>query len=102
MHQEFLELKEFYKIGSQVAGIVKDVLVKENSIVKKGQLFAEIEISKGDTDLRAAKYAVEKAQQEYDFKKNFMSDKRHFINQGNWQKTHFNELKPIILKPNQS
>ncbi len=93
-----LELKEFYKIGSQVAGIVKDVPVKENSIVKKGQLLAEIELSKGDTDLRAAKYSLEKAQQEYDYQKDFYARQKALYKSGQLAKNSFQRVQTDYLK----
>ena len=93
-----LELKESYKIGSQVAGIVKNVLVKENSIVKKNQLLAEIEISKGDTELRAAEYAVEKAQQEYDFQKEFYERQKALYQSGQIAKNTFQRVQTDYLK----
>ncbi len=93
-----LELKEFYKIGSQVAGIVKDVLVKENTTVKKGQLLAEIELVKGDTDIRATKYNVEKAQQEYDYQKEFYDRQKQLYKSGQLAKNAFQRVESDYLK----
>ncbi len=93
-----LELKEFYKIGSQVAGIVKDVLIKENATVKKGQLLAEIELIKGDTDIRATKYNVEKAQQEYDYQKDYYDRQKQLYKSGQLAKNAFQRVETDYLK----
>ncbi|MFH1254053.1 MAG: efflux RND transporter periplasmic adaptor subunit [bacterium] len=93
-----LELKEFYKIGSQVAGIVKDVLIKENATVKKGQLLAEIELIKGDTDIRATKYNVEKAQQEYDYQKEYYDRQKQLYKSGQLAKNAFQRVETDYLK----
>jgi HlyD family secretion protein len=93
-----LELKEFYKIGSQVAGIVKDVLVKENEYVKKGQLIAEIELVKGDTDIRATKSNVEKAQQEYNYQKDYYERQKQLYKSGQLAKNAFQRVETDYAK----
>lgn len=93
-----LELKECYKIGSQVAGIVKDVLIKENSTVKKGQLLAEIELIKADTDIRATKYNVGKAQQEYDYQKEYYDRQKQLYKSGQLAKNAFQRIEADYLK----
>lgn len=93
-----LELKESYKIGSQVAGVVKNVFVKENSTVKKGDLLAVIELVKGDTDIRATKYNVEKAQQEYDYQKEYYNRQKQLYKSGQLAKNAFQRIEADYLK----
>ena len=93
-----LELKESYKIGSQVAGVVKDVLVKENELVKKGQLLAQIELVKDDTDVRSARFNVEKSQQEYDYQKKFYERQKALLKSNQLAKNAFERVQSDYLK----
>ena len=63
-----LQIKDNIKIGSLVGGTIKNIYVKENSVVKKGQLLAEIDDGKEDTGVRKAAGILErvKAKLEYE------------------------------------
>lgn len=93
-----LELKESYKIGSQVPGIVKEVLVKENEVVRKGQLLAQIELVKGDTDVQAAKFIVEKFQQEYNYQKDYHNRQKALFKSGQLAKNTFERIEKDYFK----
>ncbi len=62
-----LKVKDQINIGSLVTGQVKAIFVEENDKVNKGQLLMEIDTGLGDTELRAAEGAYEKALAELDF-----------------------------------
>lgn len=93
-----LELKEIYKICSQVDGIVRDVLVKENDFVKKGQLLATIEILKGDKDVKIAKCVVDKAKHEYDYQKEYYKRQNQLYKSGQIAKNYFQRIEADYLK----
>lgn len=62
-----LKLKNKVKVGSGVAGRVKAIHVSEYEYVKEGQLLVEVDTGLGDTEVREAEGALEKAfaEQEY-------------------------------------
>ncbi len=60
-----LEIQNTMKIGSQLAGIVKEVLVKENQHVKKGTVLALIETGKEDKDIKFAEQNLNKTEREF-------------------------------------
>lgn len=63
-------------VGTQVTGIIDKLYVDYNSIVKKGELIAEIEKTMLDADLRSAEANVESAKLTYDYNlTNFNRDK---------------------------
>lgn len=93
-----LELKETYKIGSQVNGIVSDVLVKENEMVKKGQLLAVIELVKGDKDVKISKYGFDKAQKEFDYQKESYQRQKQLYQSNQLSKNAFQRIEADYLK----
>lgn len=63
-------------VGTQVTGIISQLYADYNSIVKKGELIAEIEKTILDADLRSAEANVESAKLTYDYNlTNFNRDK---------------------------
>ncbi|MDE5830034.1 MAG: efflux RND transporter periplasmic adaptor subunit [Duncaniella sp.] len=63
-------------VGTQVTGIISVLYADYNSIVKKGELIAEIEKTILDADLRSAEANVESAKLTYDYNlTNFNRDK---------------------------
>lgn len=54
-------------VGTQVTGIIDKLYADYNSIVKKGELIAEIEKTMLDADLRSAEANVESAKLTYDY-----------------------------------
>lgn len=63
-------------VGTQVTGIIDKLYADYNSIVKKGELIAEIEKTVLESDLRSAEASVESAKWTYNYTKtNFERDK---------------------------
>ena len=62
-----ISIAEKIKIGSLVAGTVKNLYAKENEWVKKGQLLAEIDTGKDDGDVREAEGTVEQTKADYNY-----------------------------------
>jgi HlyD family secretion protein len=52
-----IEAKDQVKVGSLATGVIRDLLVKENDQVEKGQLLAVIETGFGDLDVKQAEGA---------------------------------------------
>ena len=58
----YLRPVDMMNIGSLVAGIIHKMHVEENATVKKGQLLVEVDDGKGDTEVREAQAALDRAQ----------------------------------------
>lgn len=58
------------KVGSLVTGIIDKLLIQENQTVEKGQLLAEIDTGKADTEVNEAQGQLETRLAELDFFKN--------------------------------
>jgi HlyD family secretion protein len=56
-------------VGTQVSGVISALYVDYNSIVKKGQLIAQIDPTVWDTQLQDAQASLLRAQASYDFAK---------------------------------
>ena len=54
-------------VGTQVSGVISALYVDYNSIVKKGQLIAQIDPTVSDTQLQDAQASLLRAQAAYDF-----------------------------------
>ncbi|MDD4001907.1 MAG: biotin/lipoyl-binding protein, partial [Bacteroidales bacterium] len=57
------------EVGTQVSGIIKKLYVDFNSVVKKGQLLAEIDKEMLDNELKAMKSNLDASKVEFDFQK---------------------------------
>ncbi|MCM1110261.1 MAG: efflux RND transporter periplasmic adaptor subunit [Clostridium sp.] len=63
-------------VGTQVTGIIDKLYADYNSVVKKGELIAEIEKTLLESDLRSAEANVESARRTYEYNKtNYERDK---------------------------
>jgi len=63
-------------VGTQVTGIIDKLYADYNTVVKKGELIAEIEKTLLQSDLRSAEANVESARLTYEYnKKNYVRDK---------------------------
>lgn len=63
-------------VGTQVTGIIDKLYVDYNSVVKKGELIAEIEKTMLESDLRSAEASVESAKLTYEYNRiNYERDK---------------------------
>lgn len=76
-----LKLKDLIKIGSLVKGKVKVIHVEENDFVKEGQLLVEIDTGLGDTELRIAEGAYEKALAELEYYEAAYKRKQQLFNE---------------------
>ena len=89
-----LEIKGIMKVGSIQTGSVKDIFVKENEPVKKGQLLAVIDWAKGDADVQAATHRVARAREEHEYQKLFFERQKALYQSGQLSKNAFqNYLK---------
>ncbi|MEI7580298.1 MAG: efflux RND transporter periplasmic adaptor subunit [bacterium] len=57
-----LKIKDSIRVGSLVAGLIKEIFVEENDVVKKGQLLALIDHGRSDTSIREAEGKLLQAQ----------------------------------------
>ncbi|MBY0353505.1 efflux RND transporter periplasmic adaptor subunit [Candidatus Babeliales bacterium] len=74
-----LEIKDMVKIGSIVSGTIKELYVKEDQQVKKGELLAEIDPGTGDTDFQDAYLHVVRTEAELEYQeKNYLRKKELF------------------------
>jgi HlyD family secretion protein len=62
-----LKIKDSMRVGSLVAGLVKEIFVEENDTVKKGQLLAIIDHGRSDTGIREAEGKLLQAQALYTY-----------------------------------
>ncbi|MGD1997845.1 MAG: efflux RND transporter periplasmic adaptor subunit [Candidatus Dependentiae bacterium] len=62
-----LQIKDSTRIGSLVAGTVKQILVKENDYVTKGQLLAVLDNGKDDNAILHAEGQLIRAQAQHDY-----------------------------------
>ncbi|WP_154017823.1 efflux RND transporter periplasmic adaptor subunit [Candidatus Protochlamydia phocaeensis] len=74
-----LKLKDQVKIGSIVAGRIKGIYVGENDFVREGQLLFEIDTGLGDTEVREAQGAYEKALAELEYQEENFKRKRQLF-----------------------
>lgn len=64
------------EVGTQVSGIVEKLYVDYNSVVKKGEVIAELDKTTLEADYESQKSALNKAQSEYNYqKKNYEREK---------------------------
>lgn len=95
-----LKLKDQVKIGSIVSGRVKAIYIEENDPVKEGQLLVEIDTGLGDTEVREAQGAFEKALAELEFYEASFRRKRqlfeeHFLSDADLQEAKRNYLTTL-------
>lgn len=71
-----VESKTQVDVGTQVTGIISELYADYNSIVKKGELIAEIEKTLLESELKSANANMESARLTYEYnKKNFERDR---------------------------
>lgn len=72
-----LEAVTSVSVGTQVSGIVTKVLADYNSVVKKGQIIAELDKTNLETLLNSRKASLESARSQYEYQlKNFQRSKQ--------------------------
>ena len=57
------------EVGTQVSGIISNIYVDYNSIVKKGQVIAELDKTNLNSELKSAQANLASAQSELDYQK---------------------------------
>jgi HlyD family secretion protein len=62
-----LEAVTKVEVGTQVSGIVTKILVDYNSVVKKGQVIAELDKTNLEAELSSKRASLESARSEYDY-----------------------------------
>lgn len=95
-----LKLKDRIKVGSMVTGKIKHLYVEENDFVEEGQLLAEIDTGLGDTEVREAQGAYEKAlaeleYQEATFKRKQQLFQEQFLSDADLQEAKRNYLTTL-------
>jgi len=66
-----LRIKDNIKVGSLIAGTIKEIYVEEGDKIKKGKLLAEIDNGKGDTDVKMTEGKLAKAKSKLEYLQNF-------------------------------
>lgn len=84
-----LVIKESFEVGSLQPGIIKEVSVKANDRVKKGQLLCTIDTGKDDTELREAQAFFEKAEKEFEYQKHFYHRQQQLYQSGQLSKNAY-------------
>lgn len=92
-----LEVKDQMKIGCLVSGVIKALHVEENQVVTEGQLLAEIETGKGDTELKEAEAHYEKSVIELDFQKKGYERQQELFNKQFIPAAKFEEAEKSYL-----
>jgi HlyD family secretion protein len=87
-----LEIKDTLKIGSLVAGTVKQILVKENDIVKKGQILAIIDNGKDDTEVQAALGQVKNTQAQLDYQEKYFARQQELFKANQISQDYFEQV----------
>lgn len=64
-----LEAMVTVEVGTQVSGQINKIYVDYNSVVKKGQLIAQLDIQALNSSLEQSKATLDQAQAEYEFQK---------------------------------
>lgn len=93
-----LEIKEILKIGSQVPGNIVEIYAKENQRVKKGQALALIEMTKGDTEVKATRKALEKAQKDFAYQQKYYQRQKALYQAGQISQNTFENIETNYRK----
>jgi HlyD family secretion protein len=88
-----MRVSEKVKIGSLVTGIIKDLPVKENEWVKKGQFLAEIDTGRDDADVRRAEGSLITAKAKYEYQKNYLGRQRHLYEKNQISLDEFEQVQ---------
>ena len=95
-----LKLKDQVDIGSVVEGRIKKIYITENEHVKEGQLLVEIETGVGDTEVREAEGAYERAIAELEFHETTFRRKKqlfgeHFLSDADLEEAKMDYLTAV-------
>jgi HlyD family secretion protein len=87
-----LDIKDTMKIGSLIGGTVKEILVKENDKVKKGQLLALIDNGKDDTDVKRALGELKNFQAELNYQEEYYKRQLELFKSNQISKDFFEQV----------
>ncbi|MCK4651421.1 efflux RND transporter periplasmic adaptor subunit [Candidatus Babeliales bacterium] len=87
-----LEIKDHIKIGSLTSGIIKKIFIKENDIVKKGQLLALINNGKEDTQIQKSEGELEKIKAEMEYQENYFKRQKELFKSNQISKDFFEQI----------
>lgn len=93
-----LEIKEILKIGSRVPGNITEIYTKENQQVKKGDTLALIEMTKGDTEVKSAQKALEKAKKDFLYQQKYYKRQKSLYQAGQISQNAFENIETNYLK----
>lgn len=85
------------KIGSIVPGVIRKMYVEENDYVKKGQLLAEIDDGKEDTDVRSTRAELEKSKAALAYQQEFYSRQKALYEKDHISKDAFQKFAQDYL-----
>lgn len=91
-----IHIAEKIKIGSLVTGTLKKLHVEENDEVKKGQLLAEIETGKDDSDVREELGNLQRAKAQLNYQKNYYDRQKPLFLSGQLSKNEFDQIEQIL------
>ncbi len=89
----FLEIKEIMKVGSIQSGFVKEIYVKENQTVQKGQLLALIDTGKDDSDVQAAQHRLEQSQKDLTYQKAYFPRQEALYKSGQLSRDNYQKAQ---------
>lgn len=67
------------EVGTQVSGIIDKIYVDYNSVVKEGEVIAEMDKVTLLSDLQSAQATYDGAKAEYEYQKNYTTGMRNYI-----------------------
>lgn len=91
-----IHIAEKIKIGALVTGTLKKLYVEENDEVKKGQLLAEIETGKDDSDVREELGNLQRAKAQLNYQKNYYDRQKPLFISGQLSKNEFDQIEQIL------
>ncbi len=86
-----LEAPSTVEVGTQVSGVIEKLYVDFNSVVKKGQLIAELDKSTLQSTLETAEASLIQAQAEYDYQKKNLDRMKKIYDKGVLSESDYDE-----------
>lgn len=93
-----IKIESRIKIGSHVSGIIKKLYIDENHEVKKGQILAEIDTGKGETELKETKALLQKAFADYIYQKKYYQREKELYKSNQLSKNEFESFTKVYLQ----
>lgn len=92
-----LEAQGTLNIGSLVSGIVLKLYAEDNQSVKQGELLAEIDIGKSDTDVQATLYALKEAEAARDYARAVFERQKQLFEKNNISRDAYERAERDML-----